>query len=204
MNPFEIHAKPLESTLMDWQAIRPVSYRKCEVDPYTRTRTILMNGTEFEAIWFLHQFSRNCDNNDVRRILAMIRRSEQMQQKLISLMKPCDETMLEHTIGYEQLAVDLTAFLAQCEPDPYVKKALDFALLEDFDHLYRYANYLDMEGGTKAEELVGRYTEIMPGRPTVSHYRHPFDTVRCPINNAKADLKTKLCTTSLPVPSSRR
>ena len=52
-------------------------------------------------------------------------------------LKPLDETILEHTIGYEQLAVDLTAIMAQNETDAYVKAALDFALLEDFDHLYR-------------------------------------------------------------------
>lgn len=191
-NPFEVKAKPLESTIMDWSEIRPVSYDKRAVDPYTRTRVILMNGTEFEANWFLHQFSRNCCNNNVRRVLALIRRSEQQQQKLISLIKPVNETLLEHTIGYEQLAVDLTAGLAKKEPDQYVKKALDFALLEDFDHLYRYANFLDMETGEKAENLVGKYTEIMPARPTVAHYRHPVDTVRYSIDNKKSALQTRL------------
>ena len=33
--------------------------------------------------------------------------------KKIACLKPLDETVLEHTIGYEQLAVDLTAILAQ-------------------------------------------------------------------------------------------
>ena len=128
-NPFEQKPCSLESTIMDWSEIRPYSYNKKEVDPYTRTRVILMNGTEFEANWFLHQFQRNCSNNNVRRALAVMRRSEQLQQKLISLIKPANETLLEHTIGYEQLAVDLTAHLAKKEKDPYVKKALDFALL---------------------------------------------------------------------------
>ena len=193
MNPFEATPKSLESTLMDWREIRPVSYHKLDTDPHTRTRVILMNGTEFEANWFTHQYSRNCADNDVRRTLALIRRSEQMQQKLLSLIKPVDETLLEHTIGYEQLAVDLTAHLAQREPDAYVKQALDFALLEDFDHLYRYADFLDMVSNVKAEELVGRYTEIMPGRPTVAHYRHPYDSVKYHINSKTADPQTKLC-----------
>ena len=193
MNPFDVSPRPLEETIMNWKQIRPISYDKLCVDPYTRTRVILMNGTEFEANWFTHQFSRNSCNNDVRRTLALIRRSEQLQQKLLSLIKPANETLLEHTIGYEQLAVDLTAHLAKREPDKYVKKALDFALLEDFDHLYRYSDYLDMTGGVKPEKLVGRYTEIMPGRPTVAHYRHPFDTVRYSIDNNSASPQTKLC-----------
>ncbi len=193
MNPFAQKAMPLEDTILDWKEIRPLSYDKNAVDPYTRTRVILMNGTEFEACWFSHQFSRNCKNNDIRRVLALMRRSEQLQQKLLSVIKPANETLLEHTIGYEQLAVDLTAGLAKREPDPYVKKALDFALLEDFDHLYRYANFLDMEEGVHAEDLVGGYTEIMPARPTVAHHRHPFDTVRYPIHNKTAAPETRLC-----------
>ncbi|MBO5755380.1 MAG: hypothetical protein J6R89_04920 [Clostridia bacterium] len=193
MNPFTQKAMPLEDTILDWKEMRPYSYDKNAVDPYTRCRTILMNGTEFEACWFSHQFSRNCKNNDIRRMLALIRRSEQQQQKLISLIKPANETLLEHTIGYEQLAVDLTAALAKREPDAYVKKALDFALLEDFDHLYRYADFLDMEEGVHAEQLVGGYTEIMPARPTVAHYRHPFDTIRYSIQNRSAAPETRLC-----------
>lgn len=193
MNPLDLTPKTLEKIIMDWEKLRPASYQKFG-DPYTRCRVILMNGTEFEANWFTHNFSRTCNNNDLRRVLAFIRRSEQQQQKLIGLLKPSDETLLEHTIGYEQVAVDLTAHLAKKEPDPYVKKALDFALLEDFDHLYRYADFLVMETGEEAERLVGGYTEIMPARPTVAHYRHPLDTIRYSINNKTADLITKLHT----------
>ncbi len=191
MNPLKLTPKTLEKTIMDWDKIRPCPYDKYG-DPYTRCRMILMNGTEFEANWFSHQFQRNCNDNEIRRVLAFMRRSEQQQQKLVGLLKPSDETLLEHTIGYEQVAVDLTAHLAKKEPDAYVKKALDFALLEDFDHLYRYSDFLDMETGEKAERLVGGYTEIMPARPTVSHYRHPIDTVRYSINNCTADPITKL------------
>ena len=89
-----------------------------------------MNGTEFEANWFSHQFARHVTDNDLRRELAMTRESEKQQQLKISLLKPCNETPLEHTISYEQLAVDLTAELAKREKDCNVKKALDFALLE--------------------------------------------------------------------------
>ena len=193
LNPFEQKAKPLDDCIMDWKDLAPAPYDKHTVDPYTRTRVILMNGTEFEANWFSHQFSRHCDNGDVRRQLSLIRRLEQQQQKLVSALKPPDETLLEHTIGYEQLAVDLTAGLARREPDAHVKNALDFALLEDFDHLYRYADLLDMETNTKAETLVGRYTEIMPGRPTISEHRYPYDDVRHHISNQTADMQTKLC-----------
>lgn len=191
-NPFNEKPINIDSTFVDWSKIYPVSYDKYDVDPYTKTRTILMNGTEFEAVWFSHQFHRNCNNNDIRRELATTRRAEQQQQKRISCIKPINETVLETTISYEQLAVDLTAILAQREKDLYVKAALDFALLEDFDHLYRFSNLLDMEYSVHAERLVGSYTEIFPGRPTISEHRYPIDDVKRPINNKMADPITKL------------
>lgn len=188
MNPFEMKPDKRAEMFVDWKMLWTKSYDKHTVDPYTRTRVILMNGTEFEAVWFSHQFSRNTADNELRRQLALIRRGEQQQQKMLAHLKPADETALEHTIGYEQLAVDLTAQLAQRVSDANIKAALDFALLEDFDHLYRYADYLDMQTGEKAENLVGRYTEIMPGRPTVSEHRHPYDSIRHAMANPKPAL----------------
>jgi len=140
MNPFEMIPGKKADLIVNWEQLWPKSYDKRCVDPYTRTRIILMNGTEFENVWFGHQFNRNTVDNELRRKLALIRRSEQQQQKAISHLKPTDETPLEHTIGYEQLAVDLTAHLAKRVTDPGLKNALDFALLEDFDHLYRYSD----------------------------------------------------------------
>lgn len=194
MNPFNERAISLEKALRNWSEMYPESYNKKTVDPYTKARIILMNGTEFEANWFSHQFARHTDDNDLRRELALTREIEKQQQLKNSLLKPINESILEHTIGYEQLAVDLTAELAKREKDCNVKKALDFALLEDFDHLYRYSNLLDMTEGTSPEFLVGRYTEIMPGRPTISHHRHPFDNVRKNINSKIADVQTVLDT----------
>ena len=175
MNPFKEKPMNLLDSFKNWRQLYPRPYNKYNVDPYTKARIILMNGTEFEANWFSHNFARHTTNNDLRRELALTRSIEKQQQIRLSLLKPADESILEHTISYEQLAVDLTAELAQRECDCYVKKALDFALLEDFDHLYRYSNLLEMERGIKAERLVGRYTEIMPGRPTIAHHRLNID-----------------------------
>ena len=194
MNPFKENPRSIEKALQNWQQMYPKSYNKREVDPYTKTRIILMNGTEFEANWFSHQFARHTDDNDLRRDLALTREVEKQQQLKLSLLKPMNESILEHTIGYEQLAVDLTAELAKRELDCHVKTALDFALLEDFDHLYRYANLLEMEQGVAAEWLVGRYTEIMPGRPTISHHRYPKDNVRRSIDAKNSDVQTVLNT----------
>ena len=192
MNPFEQKPLPIEKALSNWENLYPMSYNKFCTDPYTKTRIVLMNGTEFESVWFLHQFNRHCNDNDLRRELAFIRRIEQQQQKKIQNLKPINEDILETTLAYEQLAVDLTAALAQMETDINVKNALNFALLEDFDHLYRYSDLLEIDYHILPEKLVGGYTEIMPGRPTISHHRHPYESVNNFVNFKTATDQTKL------------
>ena len=192
VNPFELSSKKIENYFLDWEEMYPQPYDKKTVSPWTKVRVILMNGTEFESNWFLHQFARHCNDNDLRRDLALVRRQEQQQQKRISCLKPIDESILEETIAYEQLAIELTAILAQNEEDENNKKALDFALLEDFDHLYRFSNLLKMDYEIEAENLVGKYTEIMPGRPTIAEHRHPYDSIRVPLVNKEANDYSKL------------
>ncbi len=192
MNPFELKPKKSKSNYYTLKDLAVKCYDKYEVDPYSKTRVILMNGTEFESVSFYHQLARHCSNNDIRRDIAEIRRVEQQQQKRISSLKPIDETILETTLSYEQLAVDLTAILAQREKNPFVKNQLDFALLEDFDHLYRFTDLLEMEEGQNYRKLIGNYTEIMPGRPTVAEHRCPVDDIRKSVNFTLADPITKL------------
>lgn len=186
-NPLEEKGIPLEKQLRNWQELNITPYDKREVHPYTRTRIITMNGVEMESILFSHQFARHCEDTDIRRQLAMTRRIEAQQQKAVNWLIPGDESTLEVTIGYEQVAVDLTAWVARNEPDAYVRRAFEFGLLEDFDHLYRYANLMDMMGLPRAEEVTGQFTEIIPGRPTVAEHRHPHDEIRRPVDRTKAD-----------------
>lgn len=192
LKPFEQKPMKLDDTLMDWKSMYPKPYNKNEVDPYTRIRIILMNGIEVEAAMFSHQFHRHCGSNELRRELAIMRRVEQQQQKHINWLKPLDETQLETTIGYEHVAVDLTAWLAQNEPDKYAKQVLDFALLEDFDHLYRYANLLNLDHNIPAQQIVKNYVEITPGRPTIAEHRYPYEEVKNHLDFKTADIRSKL------------
>jgi hypothetical protein len=178
MNPLEQKGIAPEDQLRNWSELNVEPFDKLAVHPYTRTRVILMNGIEVESIMFSHQFARNTDNLDILQALALSRRVDAQQQKVINGLNPGDQTPLETTIGYEQVAVDLTAWLARNEPDLMLKQALDFALLEDFDHLYRYANLYDLLDGKDASELTQSLTEITPGRPTVIEHRHPHDDLR--------------------------
>ena len=53
-------------------------------------------------------------------------------------LNPADQSPLETTIGFEQVAIEVTASVVMAEPDPYMAQVYRFGLLEDFDHLYRY------------------------------------------------------------------
>ncbi len=125
-----------------------------DVDAYTRCRVILMNGIEMEAFTFSHAFARNLADMDLKGQLASVRRVEDQQQTTINWLNPADQTVLETTIAYEQVAIDLTAYLARQEPDQYVKDVFDFGLLEDFDHLYRYSQFLDLVEGKNPNEIL--------------------------------------------------
>jgi hypothetical protein len=98
---------------------------------------------------------------------------EQQQQTTINWLNPADQSVLETTIAYEQVAIDLTAYFARNEPDPFVREAFNFGLLEDFDHLYRYSELLDYLLGKDPNTIVQGKTEIFPGRPTSEHHNDP-------------------------------
>ncbi len=186
-NPLKEKGIPLDKQLRNWSELNVEPYKAHDVPAYSRCRVITLNAIEVEGIIFSHQFARHTPNLDFKRQLADVRRIEQQQQKAVNWLIPADESTLEVTIGFEQVAVDLTAWVARHEPNPYSRQAYEFGLLEDFDHLYRYADLLHMTKGKKAEELVAQLTEIMPGRPTKFEHRHPYDDVRRPLSSRQDD-----------------
>jgi hypothetical protein len=190
-NPLEHRGIPLDQQLRNWSELNVEPYDK-DVDPYTRCRVITLNGIEVESILFSHQFARHTDDPDLKRLLAMTRRVEQQQQRAVNWLIPGDETTLEVTAGYEQVAIDLTAWVARSEPDPYLRQAYEFGVLEDFDHLYRYCNLLEIIEGRSAEHIIGRCTEVMPGRPTIAQHRHPHDDVRRHYDKHTVDPRSRL------------
>src|SRR6185369_13584346 len=165
-------------------------YSKLDDDAFTRVRVILMNGIESEALRFQHACARM--NADLQQPLARVRRIEQHQQTLVNWLNPADQTPLETTIGYEQVAIEVTASLAQHEPDPYLAQVYRFGLLEDFDHMYRYAALMDRLEGRDANNVLQSYTDILPGRPTAEEHRAPVDDLRKPYDRKKAHPVSKL------------
>jgi hypothetical protein len=191
-NPLEHTGIPLDDQIRNWRELDVEPIDPELADPYTRTRIIALNGIEVEAINFNHQLSRFCVDDDVRRQLAFVRFIENQQQRVVNWLLPGINSVLETTLGYEQNAVDLTAWVARNEPDPYLKQAYEFGVLEDFDHLYRYANLYEMVERRKAEKVVDALTEVMPGRPTKVEHRHPYDNVRTPYDKTLATPLSKL------------
>jgi hypothetical protein len=181
---------PLDQQHFTWKELASAPYSKLDDDAFTRSRVILMNGIESDQLRFGHACGRM--NRDLQLPLARLRRAEQHQMTMINWLNPPDQTPLETTIGYEQLAIELTAAVALKEPDPYLAQVYRLGLLEDFDHLYRYAALMDRVEGKDPNNIVQSYTDILPGRPLAFHQRHPDDDIRAYYSRDRADLRTKL------------
>lgn len=180
----------IDDQKFDWGDMVRLPFSKLNDDAFTRVRVIFMNGIESDALRFKHVFSRM--NNDLRLDLARIRRVEQFQQTTVNWLLPPDQSALETTIGYEQVAVEVTASIAKHEPDPYLAQVYRFGLLEDFDHLYRYSALMDRVEGKDANNLLQSYTDIRPGRPTMVEHRAPEDDLRDHYDRRKAAPISKL------------
>lgn len=190
--PFELDRMAIDDQPMSWDEMIQPPFNKDTVDAYTRTRVILMNGIENNAVLTSHALARSIENDEIKRELALIRRADSQQQQTINWLNPADATVVQTTIAYEQVAVDLTANLAKNEDDPYFKQVLDFALIEDLDHLFRYGCLMELLEGKAPNTITQGKTEIIPGRPTIVEHRHPNESMRRNYNKDTASLKTKM------------
>jgi hypothetical protein len=181
---------PLDRQVFTWRELAGPPFSKLDDDAFTRVRVILMNGIESEAVRFSHACARK--NRDLQVALARVRRIEQHQQTLVNWLNPGDQSPLETTIGYEQTAIEVTAWIAQQEPDPYLASVYRFGMLEDFDHLYRFSALLDRVAGLDANNILQSYTDVRPGRPTIVEHRAPEDDIRQSYDRATASALTKL------------
>lgn len=180
---------PLEQQRFTWKSLvgKPIS--KLDDDAFTRVRVILMNGLELDSLRTKQMAIRM--NRDARVQLAQLMRVEQHQATTINWLIGADHSPIETTIGYEQAAIEITASVAKLEPDAYLAQGYRYALLEDFDHLYRYTALLDRLEGKDANNITQGYTDIVPARATMNHHRAPEHDLLEPYS-ANAELATKL------------
>lgn len=190
LNIFENRGLPIDKQHLTWRDMVQVPISKLDDDAFTRVMIILMNGIELESI----HFSRACArmNKHLQLPLAQLRRIDQHQATLINWMLGADHSPLETTIAYEQVAIEVTAAVAQTEPDPYLAQIYRFGLLEDFDHMYRYSALLDRLEGKDSNNILQSYTDVLPGRPTIYEHRAPEDDLRECYNRSTAAPLTKM------------
>ncbi len=181
---------PLNRQEFTWRQLVQPPASKLDDDAFTKVRIVLMNGIESEALRFSHACARM--NKELQLPLAQIRRVEQHQQTTVNWLLPGDMSPLDTTIVFEQVAIEVTASVAQHEPDPYLAQVFRFGLLEDFDHLYRYSALMDRLTGKDANALTQCYTDIVPGRPTAVEHRAPQDDLRTPYDRTTAAPISKL------------
>ena len=179
----------LDRQRMSWKQMvgKPIS--KLDDDAFTRVRIILMNGVELDSVR-TKQVAIRC-NAEARVPLAQLMRIEQHQATTINWLLGADHSPIETTIGYEQTAIEVTASVAQLEQDSYLAQGYRYALLEDFDHLYRYSALLDRLEGKDANNITQGYTDIVPARATLHHHRAPEHDLLEPYG-LDAALATKL------------
>jgi hypothetical protein len=188
---FREKGTPLDKQQFTWRDLVQAPTSKLDDDAFTRVRIILMNGLESEALRFSHATARMV-NGDFRLPLAQVRRVEQHQQTMVNWLLPADLSPLETTIGFEQVAIEVTAAVAQHEPDQYLAQVYRFGLLEDFDHLYRFSALMDRVMGADANNIIQNYSDIMPGRPTAVEHRVPEDNLREHYDSKTAEPLTKI------------
>lgn len=181
---------PLEKQTFTWKDISSKPISKLDDDAFTRVRVILMNGIEQDALRLKHFGAMF--NKELQLPLAQVRRVEQHQMTSINWLLSSDHSPLETTVAYEQVAIEVTAAVAQTEPDPYQAQTYRYGLLEDFDHLYRYSAMLDRLEGKDANNILQGYTDIVPGRPTSEHHRAAESDLRDNYQKEEAALITKI------------
>lgn len=189
LNLFKDKGCKLSKQVFTWKDLVQKPISKLDDDAFTRVRIILINGIELEANRFSHACARM--NEHLQLDLGKIRMVEQHQATLVNWLLGADHSPIETTIGYEQVAIEITAAVAQKEPDPYLAQNYRFGLLEDFDHMYRYSALLDRLEGKDANNILQSYTDVAPGRITMLEHRDHEDNLRHHYDKKRASILTK-------------
>jgi hypothetical protein len=189
-SPFDTKGTPLDRQRFTWRELVQKPISKLDDDAFTRVRVILINALENEALRFAHMAARF--NRALRLPLAQIRRTEQHQATMVNWLIAADHSPLETTIAYEQMAIEVTAAVAQSESDSCLAQGYRLGLLEHVDHLYRYSALLDRLEGKDANNILQSYTDVLPGRPTSAQHRAPQDDLGQPYDAGTTAMQSKL------------
>ena len=166
MNPYALRPQRVSRGLKDWQRLlgEPVAH-----EPLRTARLMLAEMVLKDA--------PSPSPGDMARDAALMRRVEWQHAlgfaSLLPRMRSCERVLMAVF-----LLTELTAAAALREKNARVRESMDFLLAEGCDMLYRTANFLSLEHGMSADEMLGRQAELMPGRPCIVAQRHPYDDVQ--------------------------
>ncbi len=147
--------------------VRP--YDKHDVSSRTRSHVILLRAAASETCRRFTALSEKVNlpaAGDARDSLSEMQGGEREIERMLFMLSPGDESLLERAIAIEMLSVRLAVAFSERETDKAVKRTLDAFIADDFDHLYRFCNLADIVGGISVQASCGELTEIMPGRHT--------------------------------------
>jgi hypothetical protein len=187
-NPLDYNGIPLERQTRDWRELDVAPIDTQSVDPYATCRIIAVNGVENEAIQFDFQIARNHADSDIRREMEFLGSLSEQQHRVVDRLLPEAGSVLETALEYEQAAVDLDSWLARMEPDPQRREVYECDALEDFDHLYRYAEVLGMVRRRRAERVVDEVTDVLPERAAAGQTPYQGESGREPTTAPLSDL----------------
>lgn len=181
---------PLENQLFTWRELSLAPYSKLDEDAWTRVRIICVQAMDAEAMRFSLACARA--NPDLRLPLACVRRVEEHQRFLVGSLHPPDLSFAELTVAIAQASVEMIAAVAVGEPDPSLARVYRFAVLEELDHLYRFAALLDRIEGRDVNNLLQCQTDVVPGRPLDVQHTAPSDDLHVPYARGTAHPLSKL------------
>ena len=121
---------------------------------------------------------------DIRQQLALSGTGEAQRAMMLSSLLARHVTDLEACLLWFALLLEAGCALAQRMEENPVRRAVHFLLPEYLDALYRLSNLYFLQTGQCAQDLLGQYPEIMPGRPLPACIRPPRDGVCGPWQEA--------------------
>jgi hypothetical protein len=163
-NPLDHDGIPLDRQTGDWRELTVTGIDPEQVEPYTRCRIVAMSGIENAAVRFDRQAGRLATDPELRGRFELLRSVEARQRHTVAGLLAQPRTVLETALTYEEAAVDLDSWLARMEPDQPRRQVYECDALEDFQHVYRYAELLDGVQRRRPSHLVDEVAEMLPDR----------------------------------------
>lgn len=174
-NPLDHRGIPLDRQVADWRELTLTGIDPEQVEPYTRCRIVAMSGMENAAVRFDRQIDRLTTDPDLRGRFELLRSVEARQRRAVAGLLAAPGGVLETTLTYEEAAVDLDSWLARTEPDRPRRRVYECDALEDFQHVYRYAELLDAVQPRRTSHLVDEVDGMLPGRLGAPSPEHPAE-----------------------------